>query len=223
MVEITDLTVYRNRIPVVNGVSLAVRSGELVAVAGANGAGKSTLLKCLAGVVRPDRGVVMWFETSSRLTRTARCQIGFAGHDCGLYAELTAFENLVFAARMHGVTHPAARAKEALTAAGLEGMAGRPVRHLSQGMRQRLAIARAVLHEPTLILLDEPFASLDEAGRCWVEQLFRQWRLAARAVCYVSHDAPRNHELADRIIVLDAGRIVESKTQHGARYRQRSA
>jgi heme ABC exporter ATP-binding subunit CcmA len=223
MIETIDLTVYRNRIAVLNGISLAVRSGELVALEGANGAGKSTLLKCLAGAVRPDRGVVTWFETSSRCTPEVRCRIGFVGHECGLYADLTALENLVFAGRMHGVAHPAERANEALAVAGLEAMAGRPVRQLSQGMRQRLAILRAVLHEPPLILLDEPFASLDEPGRCWLEQLFRQWRLAARAVCYVSHDAPRNYELADRVIVLDAGRIVESKTPHCAKHRPRIA
>jgi ABC-type multidrug transport system ATPase subunit len=133
-------------------------------------------------------------------------------------------ENIVFAARMHSVSRPVERARESLRAAGLESIGGCQVNRLSQGMRQRLAIVRAALHEPQLILLDEPFANLDAEGQGWLEQLVYQWRRAARTVCYASHDTARNHELADRKIVLDGRRIVETMTTvHRAQQLQRLA
>jgi heme ABC exporter ATP-binding subunit CcmA len=207
MIEITNLTVYRNRIPVLREISLAVRAGEVVAIEGANGAGKTTLLKCLAGAVRPDQGTVTWFGESSRCSRAVRRRIGLVNHECGLYVELTALENLVFAARMHGISPPVERARESLAAAGLGEICNCPVLQLSQGMRQRLAILRSLLHEPRVILLDEPFTSLDPPGRIWLTRLFDQWRRAGRALCFVSHDSARNHDLATAIIRLDAGRI----------------
>jgi ABC-type nitrate/sulfonate/bicarbonate transport system ATPase subunit len=117
-------------------------------------------------------------------------------------------ENLTFAGRMSGVTRPCEQAKQILASAGLKPIADRPVRQLSQGVRQRLAIARAVIHQPRLILLDEPFASLDAQGRRWLEQRFNQWRHAGRTVCFAGHDALQSRGLADRIVSLEAGRII---------------
>jgi heme exporter protein A len=212
MIESKNLTVYRSLIPVLNDISFTVRACEFVAVDGANGAGKTTLLKCMAGAVRPDRGIVTWFGKTSRCSAAVRRQIGFAGHECGLYAELTALENLVFAARMHGLAYPAERAMVSLANADMKEIAHRPVRQMSQGMRQRLAIVRAALHDPPLILLDEPFASLDSQGRGWLEQLFNQWRHAGRTVCWVNHNSAQNLQLADRILALHAGSMLEVKT-----------
>ena len=209
VVEAIGITVVRNRVPVLREVVLSVRPGETVALMGPNGAGKSTLLRCLAGAARPDRGTIRWFGNAAGRSMADRRRIGLAGHESGLYFELTALENLIFAARMYGVVRPDNRAKELLAAAGLEPLTNRLVGQLSQGLRQRLAIARAVVHEPQLILLDEPFASLDAQGRDWLEQLFRQWRRAGRTVCFVSHDVRDSRGLADRLVSLDAGRIVE--------------
>jgi heme exporter protein A len=210
-VEAIGLTVVRNRVPVLREIVLSVRPGEAVALMGPNGAGKSTLLRCLAGAVRPDRGTIRWFGSSAARSLTVRRQIGFIGHESGLYSELTTLENLVFAGRMYGVACPDKRAKELLAAAGLEPLTDRLVGQLSQGLRQRLAIARAVVHEPQLVLLDEPFASLDAQGRDWLEQLFHHWRRDGSTVCFVSHDPRDSRGLADRLVSLDAGRIVEAE------------
>jgi len=207
-VEAARLTVVFSRVPVLRDVDLAVAPGESVALMGANGAGKSTLLKCLAGAVRPSTGQVRWFGNSVARSPVVRRQIGFVGHECGLYTEMTALENLMFAGRMYGVECVGDRAWELLAAIGLEPQADRLVGQLSQGMRRRLAIARALVHEPLLILLDEPFASLDAEGRRWLERFFQRWRCAGRTVCFASHDARQSHVLADRIVRLDAGRIV---------------
>jgi heme ABC exporter ATP-binding subunit CcmA len=212
MIKVTHLTVYRDRTPVLNDISFAIRPSEIVAVEGANGAGKTTLLKCLAGAVRPDHGIVTWFGKTARCSPEVRRHIGLAGYECGLYAELTALENLVFAARMHGITNAVECAAESLAAANLSNITDRPVRHLSQGMRQRLAIIRAALHKPQLVLLDEPFSNLDAQGQSWLQQLVLQWRRRGAAVCYVSHDCELNAELANRIISLDAGRIITIRT-----------
>jgi ABC-type multidrug transport system ATPase subunit len=130
------------------------------------------------------------------------------GQECGLYAELTALENLLFAGRMNGVANVHERAAALLGEAGIESQADRPAGQLSQGVRQRLAIARALVHDPWLIVLDEPSSSLDAAGRQWLERLFERWCRAGRTVCFASHDAAQSRSLADRIIHLDAGRIV---------------
>jgi heme ABC exporter ATP-binding subunit CcmA len=213
-VEAIGLTVVRNRVPVLREIDLSVSTGEMVALRGSNGAGKSTLLKCLAGSLRPDSGEVRWFGNSARRSLADQRRLGFAGHESGLYAELTALENLVFAARMYGVARPKLRATELLSVAGLESLANRLAGQLSQGLRQRLAIARAVVHEPQLILLDEPFASLDSQGRDWLEQLFHDWRRDVRTVCFTSHDFREGRVLANRIVSLEAGRLVADDVTH---------
>jgi heme ABC exporter ATP-binding subunit CcmA len=214
VVEAIRLTIVRNRVPVLCELNLSVTVGEMVALNGPNGAGKSTLLKCLAGALRPDRGEIRWFGNSARHSRADRRRLGFAGHESGLYAELTALENLVFAGRMYGMERPRQRAIELLSVAGLEPSTNRLAGQLSQGLRQRLAIARAVVHEPQLILLDEPSASLDAQGRDWLERMFDEWRRVGRTVCFASHDLRDSRELADRIVSLDAGRIVADAQTH---------
>ena len=207
-VTVAGLTVVYGRVPVLREVDLTVASGESIALMGPNGAGKSTLLKCFVGVIRPAGGCVRWFgEIAAR--RNSVCQrIGYVGQEGGLYAELTALENLVFAGRMYGVVDGHDRAFALLQDAGLERHAHRPAGQFSQGMRQRLAIARAQIHEPRLLVLDEPSSALDAAGRDWLERLFDGWRHAGRTICFASHDAAQSYKLADRVIHLDAGRIV---------------
>jgi ABC-type multidrug transport system ATPase subunit len=207
-VEAVGLTVVYRRVPVLRDVELKISDGESVAVMGPNGAGKSTLLKCLVGVVRPAAGAVRWFGEATTHRDLVCRQIGFVGQASGLYGELTALENLLFAGRMNGVANIHDRAGALLAEGGLEPQAHRPASQLSQGMRQRVAILRALVHEPRLIVLDEPSSSLDAAGRQWLERLFQRWRHAGRTVCFVSHDAVQCRTLADRVVYLDAGRIV---------------
>jgi heme ABC exporter ATP-binding subunit CcmA len=212
LVEATGLTVVRDRVRALSEIDLVLRQGEVVAVMGSNGAGKSTLLKCLAGAVRPTLGTIRWCGQRTLLSSPVHRQIGFAGHDFGLYRELTACENLVFAGRMYGIKHVAETARMLLADAGLEWATYRQVCKLSQGMCRRLAIARALVHGPTLILLDEPFVSLDAEGTAWLERLMQRWRRQGRTVCFTSHDVCRSKRLADRILLLDRGRIVTQQS-----------
>jgi ABC-2 type transport system ATP-binding protein len=207
-VEASGVVVVYGRAPVLLDLDVIISEGESIAVMGPNGAGKSTLLKCLVGAVRPRAGRVCWFGMATTTCSHVRRQIGYVGQEYGLYAELTAWENLLFAGRMNGVAHMRDRAGALLSDAGLESQAHRRAGQLSQGMRQRLAIARALVHEPQLIVLDEPSSNLDAAGLQWLERLFEHWRCAGRAVCFASHDVAQGRSLAHRIIHLDAGRIL---------------
>jgi ABC-type multidrug transport system ATPase subunit len=206
--------VVRNRLSILDDVSIKAYTGETVAILGPNGAGKSTLLKCFTSAIRPDSGELRWFDGSSRYGLDIRRKIGFSGHEPGLYGELTVSENLVFAARMFGVERSRKCAESALVAASLSHISNKRVALLSQGLRQRVAILRSTIHDPLLILLDEPFASLDEQGRAWLESLFESWHKTGRTVCFVSHDVVHSRSLADRVVMLDRGRIVNIEETH---------
>lgn len=210
-VKATGLTVVYGRVPVLCDIDLEIAEGQCVAVVGPNGAGKSTLLKCLAGAVHPAVGSVNRFGQATAPCCRTRRYIGFVGQETGLYAELTAMENLLFAGRMYGIANVRNRAAKMLADGGLGPQAHRPVGQLSQGMRQRMAILRAEVHEPRLLILDEPSAKLDAQGHHWLEQLFQQWRSAGRTVCLASHDATLCRAVADWIAHLDAGRIVATE------------
>ncbi len=138
---------------VLDAIELQVAAGQCVVLTGANGAGKTTLLRCLASLLRPSDGEVRWFGQSSA-DPAARRLIGMVAHETRLYPHLTLRENLVFAARMHDVAGPRRRADELLAAVGLAAHADRLPPALSRGMRQRAAVARAILHDPPILLLD---------------------------------------------------------------------
>jgi heme exporter protein A len=188
--------------PVLRGVSVAVGEGQTLAVFGANGAGKTTLLRVLATLLRPHGGSVSVLGASlPGEAWRVRGRIGFLGHDPLLYPDLTARENLLFHARLHGVG--AARADALLREVGLERRAGDPVRELSRGMVQRLAAARAVLHDPAVLLLDEPRAGLDPAAAEELEPLIG--RASGRTRVLVTHDVERGLAEADAVLGLRAG------------------
>lgn len=189
------------------GVDLEVPHGAALAVLGPNGAGKSTLLRLLAGLTRPSRGSV---EIAGRRAqgREARARIGLVGHETFLYPELTARENLLFAARLHGVADPAARAERLLAEAGLDGVADRPVRGFSRGMAQRVAVARGLVHDPAVLLLDEPFTGLDRAAAGRLAERLAGLRSGGRTLVLVTHDVAAAARLAGAAIVLARGRIV---------------
>jgi heme exporter protein A len=195
-------------VPVLAGVDLAVHGGEAVAILGPNGAGKTTLLRVLALLLRPSGGRLALFGTDAAAAPPAlRQRIGYLAHESLCYADLTAAENLAFYARLFAVPDAPARIAELLAWAGLEGPARRPVREYSRGMAQRLALARALLHAPDLLLLDEPFSGLDPEA---VEAL--QHRLAAlaaagHAIVLTTHDLERAAPIASRVAILHRGRI----------------
>jgi len=184
-------------------VSFTLPAGQTVAVFGANGAGKTTLLRVLAGLLRPHAGraIVLGAELPREAWR-ARGRTGLLGHEPLLYRDLTVRENLRFHARLHGVA--AARADALIEAVGLGARADDPVRTLSRGMTQRAAICRTVLHEPELLLLDEPFANLDPGGAATVAPLIGRSSGPARVL--ISHDAEQGLADADWVLGLRGGR-----------------
>lgn len=194
---------------VLRGVSLRVRPGQVVALLGPNGAGKTTLLRVAAGVSRPGYGrVVVDGKDMAGEGQEARARTGFAPERPVAYGALTALENLVFFGRLYGLTASEAtvRGEAALEAAGLGHRASDAAGSLSHGMRQRLSFARATLHRPSVLLLDEPFEGLDAAHR---EQLVTQLReKAGRATLLTTHMAETALEVADRVALIDRGQLV---------------
>ncbi len=174
-IELDGLERHYGERVALSGVSVRVEPGQTLAVLGGNGAGKTTLLQVLAGLLRPHggRAVVLGAELPRERWKLP-ARVGYLGHEPLLYRELSARENLRYHARLHGVD--AARVEVALAAVGMERRADDPVRELSRGMVQRVAAARAVLHEPELLLLDEPRANLDPAGAEQLEPLIGRAR-----------------------------------------------
>jgi heme exporter protein A len=202
-VELHDLSrAYGERVAL-GGVTLTLPRGRTLAVFGANGAGKTTLLRILATLLRPHAGVarVLGRELPAE-GWAARGRIGLLAHEPLLYRELSARENLRFHARLHGVG--AARVETLLGAVGMARRADEPLRTLSRGMTQRVAICRAVLHEPELLLLDEPLANLDPGAAGAVEPLIGRAAGAARVL--ISHDVEHGLAEADLVLGLRAGR-----------------
>jgi heme exporter protein A len=186
-----------------DGVSLTLERGATLAVFGANGAGKTTLLRILATLLRPHDGQarVLGGELPREGWRV-RGRVGLLAHEPLLYRELSTRENLAFHARLHGV--PEARIEALVEAVGLRGRADEPLRTFSRGMAQRAAICRAVLHEPELLLLDEPYANLDPAAVARVGPLIGRDSGATRVV--ISHDVASGLAEADVVLGLRGGR-----------------
>ncbi|MEM7245927.1 MAG: heme ABC exporter ATP-binding protein CcmA [Acidobacteriota bacterium] len=182
--------------------------GECIGVLGRNGAGKTTLLRILAGLSRPSAGSI---ELSGRAVSSLgvgyRALIGHVGHQTQLHAALTARENLDFAARLHGLGDAKDRVTGALERFGLGRRSDEPVGRLSRGLRQRVAIARSLLHEPPLLLLDEPDAGLDAPSLQLLHDALRERVEQGGTVLLVSHGLAWAREVTDRVLLLRAGRL----------------
>jgi heme exporter protein A len=197
-------------------VSLRFEAGRVAVVLGPNGAGKSTLLGILAMLAQPSTGTLQW--GSDRLDRghALRSRIGYVGHEPGAYGDLTAAENLELFARLHGVDAPARRAAEGIARVGLGGARPDvPVRAFSRGMQQRLALARALLHAPDLLLFDEPASALDPAGAAWLSRELDTERAAGRLVILVTHDLEAAAAVADHVVILRRGKVVHDDPAAG--------
>ena len=189
------------RATVLAGLDLTVTAGEVVLLLGPNGAGKSTLLRILAGLARPDRGVV---RVGGLPVAEARHRVGFLAHDSLLYDDLTVAENLAFAARLAGLS--STHAEFAAEAAGLVPQLGTLVRHLSRGQTQRAAVARSLIHGPDLLLLDEPYTGLDAPNTVRLTDLLRARRGAGCGVVFVGHRPDEGWEVVTRVAMLAGGR-----------------
>ena len=192
-------------IPALRALHLDVPRGTTLAVLGPNGAGKSTLLRLVAGLTRPSAGSLrVGDDAGGRAER--RRQVGLIGHATFLYPALTARENLVLAARLHDLADPGARADALLDELELSDVAHRRTAGFSRGMAQRLAIARALVHEPPVLLLDEPFTGLDPRAAARLAERLARVRAGQTTSLLVTHDLPRAAELADAALVLVRGR-----------------
>jgi heme exporter protein A len=203
---------------VLRGCSLTVQPGEAVALLGGNGAGKTTLLKVAATLLRPSRGGgrVLGCDLLTD-PGGARGGIGMMGFSPGLYEDLTADENLRFACRMRGDLPDDRRIREVLDEVGLTAHAHKRVRGFSSGMRRRVALARVLLHIPGLLLLDEPYAALDDEGAQRVNDVIRRVVAAGGAVVAATHDLPRAKGVVDRVVRIDEGLLFEIEPEQAFR------
>jgi heme ABC exporter ATP-binding subunit CcmA len=204
-------------------VSFQVDSGRIFGLLGPNGAGKSTMLSILATLMRPSSGRVQYGAYQSHTHGAPlRKTIGVLGHDLFLYPELTALENLTFFAGLYGLRDGEDAARAALEEAGLADRADDLAGSLSRGMRQRLALERALIHRPRLILLDEPFTGLDDASTAALVRRLRALASTGAMVVLATHDLDLGDGLLDRAVFLKDGRIVDTADRpEGLRARYR--
>jgi heme exporter protein A len=190
-------------------ISFAVETGACMALLGRNGAGKTTLLRILAGLSRAARGRVSICGGDTR-DRAARLEVGSIGHGISLYDELSALENLKLFANVYGVENPRRAAMEWLERTGLDKVRDGLVREFSRGMRQRLAVARAFLHDPSVLLLDEPFTALDDRAIALLQSLLRAAIGEGRTVVISTHQLREALELATHVTMLERGRLAHT-------------
>jgi heme exporter protein A len=222
-VEVDDVSRHYGRRRALSHVTCALRAGEIVGLVGPNGAGKSTLIGILSTLVRPSGGEVRYGGRRARdMGERLRAAIGVLGHDLFLYADLTARENLAFFARLHGVASVASRVDAALADARLTDRAGDRVGGFSRGLRQRLAVERALVHDPRLVLLDEPFTGLDDESSSLLVGRLRALRNRGAIVVMATHEFESADGLIDRAFCLSNGRMLAVPPGGGtlrARYR----
>jgi len=197
-------------------VDLCVQRGQFTLLAGANGAGKSTLLRLAAGVSRPNSGRVLIAGEDPQRNSKARAAIGLLSHHTLLYDDLSAEENLSFFAQLYGLADATQRVEGALQEVGLLEHRRRRLRGFSRGMRQRLALARATLHQPAVLLLDEPFTGLDQPACAALSQRLLQVKERGQTCMMVTHRVGEAAALADRLVVLRRGRICHDQQWQGS-------
>ena len=205
----TDLGRHFGRRKALTQISFECHAGEIVGLLGPNGAGKSTLLAILATLLAPSTGRVAYGGHSARdAGADLRARLGLLGHDLYLYPELTARENLMFFARLYGLADPALRAEAGLAAASLNERADDQVLGFSRGMRQRLALERALIHAPRLVLLDEPFTGLDQASAGGLVARLKGLQEQGCLIVLATHDLDVAEGLLSRVLYLRNGRLL---------------
>jgi ABC-type multidrug transport system ATPase subunit len=198
------------------GVTLAISAGECVALVGHNGSGKTTLLKIAAQLTQPSRGEIAFHAGLTPVSlEEVKSKIGMVGHHTLLYEELTAEENLIFFAKLFGLTNPAEKTRQALQPVGLAGRATDVVRTFSRGMRQRLSIARALLASPGLLLLDEAGTGLDPEGQEWLGATIKRLRDSGCTILMSTHGRNETQGAVTRAIRMDNGKLTHDSGAGG--------
>ncbi|MBZ5681580.1 MAG: ABC transporter ATP-binding protein [Acidobacteriia bacterium] len=193
------------RFAALRGVTAEFESGKLYAILGDNGAGKTTLLRALAGLARPTRGEIAILGKSPK----AACRdLGYMAHPSLLYDEMSGIENLRYFARLYEIAGDG-RSRQVIRAVGLDPDLTRPVGQYSQGMRQRMSLARAVLHDPKILLLDEPFSNVDVHSAREMVGLLKAMRDAGKTIFVVTHQASLLEGVADEFVWMQAGQIID--------------
>ena len=213
-VIVTDLVKQFGRFAALRGVSAEFAAGRLYAILGDNGAGKTTLLRALAGLAPPTRGSISMLGTTD--LRSLCGQLGYMAHPSLLYDEMSGMENLRYFARLYDVTNED-RCADVIRAVKLDPSLTRPVGQYSQGMRQRMSLARALLNDPKILLLDEPFSNVDIRSAREMVSLLTGLRDAGKTIFVVTHQASLLEGAADEFVWMEAGQIVSRTSDLAAR------
>jgi heme exporter protein A len=206
--EARGVSKFFGDLPALRKVSLSVKPGDAVLLYGANGAGKTTLLRTLAGLARPSEGEVLFAGRSiAKAGWTARARIGFVSHATFLYGELTGRENARLFGTLFGVDDLEHRIDRALDLFSVRERADEPARYLSRGLQQRMSLARAILHDPAFLLLDEPFTGLDAASARNLERLLTRLPEEGKALVFSTHSYDQGTSIARRVVMLEEGQV----------------
>lgn len=206
--EARNVSKFFGDLPALRDITLSIEPGQSVLLYGPNGAGKTTLLRTLAALSRPSEGEVLFAgQNLNRNTETAKAAIGFVSHASYLYGELTGRENLRFFGRLFGVKGLESRIDRALDLFTVRPRADELVRNLSRGLQQRMTLARALLHDPPFLLLDEPFTGLDADSAGSLERLLARLPADGKALVFSTHNYAQGAAIARRLVALERGRI----------------
>jgi ABC-type multidrug transport system ATPase subunit len=206
IVTVTDLVKQFGRFAALRGVNATFAAGRLYAILGENGAGKTTLLRTLGGLAQPTRGSISMLGTTN--LREVCSQLGYMAHPSLLYDEMSGMENLRYFARLYGIVDDQ-RCEAVIRKVRLDPALERPVGQYSQGMRQRMSLSRALLNDPKILLLDEPFSNVDVRSAREMVGLLKQLRDEGKTIFVVTHQAPLLEGAADEFVRMEAGQIVE--------------
>jgi ABC-type multidrug transport system ATPase subunit len=209
IITLTNLIKQFGRFAALRGVNAEFAAGKFHVILGDNGAGKTTLLRALAGLTHPTRGTV---SILGKNPREACREIGYMAHPSLLYDEMSGMENLRYFARLYDIAGDG-RCQQVIQAVGLDPELSRPVGKYSQGMRQRMSLARAILHDPTILLLDEPFSNVDVHSAREIASLLKGMRNAGKTIFVVTHQAALLEGVADEFVLMEAGQIVDRTDQ----------
>lgn len=204
--------------PAVDGIDLTLDGGDCLAVFGPNGAGKTTLLRLIAGLLKPTSGAVRLTGVDVRHDTAARARVGIISHQSMLYAPLTVRENLEFTARLYGLENGPAAVDASLARLDITDRADTPVRTLSRGLQQRVSIARAIVHQPSVVLLDEPYSGLDESGAGALTAVLRGLKQGGATLVIVTHNVAEGLALATHAAIMSAGRFARLERQRDAAF-----